>query len=372
MVGASWDGTARVWNATSPYRRWSSPPIADNCGIDTSAEPDHRFVAVGCRDHATRVWDTSRDLLLAELPNVSRVDGDFTSAFPAVSSAGDQAAIARGNTVEVYELPSGRLLRMIAHGAAVNAVAFATTRRDIVSGAVDGSLRVTRESGAQVILPTVPGGIDAVEFLPDGRVIAADAKRRLRVYDAGGSILADLELPGRVMSLRIEGTRLVTLPVAPPVTGNVGPPLLVDLERYRVIAQLEGHVGRVFSARWVPGNQILTAGDDRTVRLWDGSTGQLRQIYRGNASLISDATLTPDGLVVAGGADGLLRFWDKDSARQLWMLQTHTSLIVGVHVEDGSIVTRGFTGELAGWVLPNPRQVIKACADREHYAIVDK
>lgn len=33
VVGASKDGTARVWDASSPYRRWNSPPISDDCGF---------------------------------------------------------------------------------------------------------------------------------------------------------------------------------------------------------------------------------------------------------------------------------------------------------------------------------------------------
>lgn len=78
--------------------------------------PSRRPTAVGCRDRATRVWDTvrnqllaelpsvwdtARDQLLAELPSATPVAGDFTSASPAVSVAGDRAAIARGNAVEV-------------------------------------------------------------------------------------------------------------------------------------------------------------------------------------------------------------------------------------------------------------------------------
>lgn len=214
-----------------------------------------------------------------------------------MSRAGDRAAIAHGNTVEVYDLPGGRLLRTIAHGAPVNAVTFATTGRDLVSGAVDGSLLVTRDDGLRFAFPTSSSGIDAVEFLPDGRVVAADASPRLRVYATSGAVLADLEIPMRVMALRINGARLVTVPIAPPITANIAPPLLLDLERYRLIAQLEGHVGRVFSARWVVGSQILTAGADGTARLWDGSTGQLRQVYRGGTRFLADATLTPDDLV---------------------------------------------------------------------------
>jgi WD40 repeat protein len=232
IVGASLDGTARVWDATSPYHRWGAPPVSDDCGIVTTPEPDRRF------------------------------------------------AIARGNVVEVYELPGGRLLRTIAHDAAVNAVAFATTGRDIVSGAVDGSLLVTRDDGARLMLPASPGGIDAVELLPDGRLVSSDAQRRLRVYDPGGAVLRDLEIPARAMSLRVDGARLVTVPMH---SGAVAPPVLVDLERYRIIAQLEGHIGRVFSARWVagdPGSGLSRAHLGGGAELGEEGERQLERIQR--------------------------------------------------------------------------------------------
>ncbi|HEX8113025.1 MAG TPA: serine/threonine-protein kinase [Kofleriaceae bacterium] len=367
IVGASLEGTARVWDATPPYRRWSSPPITDDCNLSPSSTSDGRFVAVGCQDHATRVWDTVRDQLVAELPATTLVAGDSPSAYPAVSSGGDRTAIARGNTVEVYELPGGRLLRTVAHGAPVNAVAFAKTGRDLVSGATDGSVIVTRDGGTRIVPPAAPSGVDAVGFLPDGRVVVSDAQRRLRVYDPGGAVLAEIEIPTRVRSLRVGGNRIVGIPY----TSKAAPSLLVDLERYRVVAELKGYFGRLLSARWTADGQILTAGTDGTARLWDGTTGQLLQTYRGNSRFLADATLTTDGLVVAGGADGLLRFWDRDSGYLLWTLPAHKSEIYGVHVEGGDIVTRGITGELARWTLPNPEQVIRACGDQERCAIVE-
>jgi WD40 repeat protein len=100
VVSASWDGTARVWEATSPYRRWTSEPMADDCGVITRAEIAGRVVAISCRDHPTRVWDKVQGRQLAELPNASRIEGsDFTSAVPVVSSGGDRVAIARGSVV---------------------------------------------------------------------------------------------------------------------------------------------------------------------------------------------------------------------------------------------------------------------------------
>jgi WD40 repeat protein/serine/threonine protein kinase len=369
VIGASWDGTARIWDATAPYRRWSSPPISNDCGVVSSLEPDRRFIAVGCIDHPTRIWDTAHDQLLAELPSVTQVDGDFASAFPAVSAAGNRAAIARANTVEVYELPGGRLLHTIAHGAAVNAVAFASTGADLVSGAVDGSLLVTRENGAQLALPISAGGIDAAGFLPDGRVVAADAHRRLRVYDPGGAVLADLEISARVRTLRmsLDSRRLITVPSP---TGKVAPPELWDIEHYRPVAQLESE-GQAYSARFVVGGQIVTACRDGAARLWDGATGQLRQTYPGGPRFLVDVTLSPDGsMIVAGGGDGLVRFWDAASGRPLWTMPAHKSLLVGIRVEGDDIVTRGFSGDISRWTLPKSEQVIEACSDHERCAIV--
>src|SRR5678815_3738211 len=94
----------------------------------------------------------------------------------------------------LYALPGGQLLRRIEHAAPVSAVAFAPMGRDVVSGAVDGSILVTRDDGASRALQAA-AGIDVAELLPDGRVVVGDAERRLRVFGPSGAVLADLEMP---------------------------------------------------------------------------------------------------------------------------------------------------------------------------------
>jgi WD40 repeat protein/serine/threonine protein kinase len=371
VIGASWDGTARIWNASPPYRRWSSPPLSDDCRLATSLEPDRRFLAVRCNDQATRVWDTAHDQLVAELPSVTLVDGDFTSAYPAVSTAGDRAAIARGNTVEVYELPTARRLRTIDHSAPVNTVAFATTGRDIVSGAIDGSAIVTRDNGATTLLPMAEAGIDAAGFLPDGRIVVVDARRHLRVYDLGGATLAALETKARVATLRLssDGRRLVTVST---FTGTVAAPELWDVEHYRPIAELSAQgQGQVYSARFVTPDEVITGCGDGAIRLWATETGQLRRTYRGGARFLVDATLTADRtMLIGGGGDGQLRFWDVSTGRLLWALPAHRSHLIGIHVEGDDIVTRGFSGDIARWSLPKAEQVIEACDHDDRCAIV--
>jgi WD40 repeat protein/serine/threonine protein kinase len=366
VVGASWDGTARVWDAGSPYRRWGSSPISADCDTMESLVPDQRFVALSCRNQGTHVWDTARGELLAKLPSVSAVAGDYFSALPALTSTGDRAAIARGNAVELYALPSGQLFRTITHSAAVNAVAFAPEGHDLVSGAVDGSLLLTRDEGDPIALPTSPAGIDAAAILADSRVVAADASGRLRVIGPGNNaLLMDVASPSRVRLLRPspDGTRLVTISTR----NDQAPPLLWNLDQRSLVSRLDRHVGRVFAARFVSkgGHEILTAASDGTARLWDAATGSPRQIFRGDSHSLADAALAPDAsVIVAGGSDGVLRFWDTSNGRLLWTLQAHSSFVIGVRWEESELVTRSRAGEVARWALPSPKEVIEACHAR--------
>jgi WD40 repeat protein len=366
VVGAALDGSARVWDAGSPYRRWATTPSGDTCNIGMSVQADGRFIAVGCRNRPTRVWDTSRDQLLAELPSTTPVEAnDVVSAPPTVSAAGDRAAIARGTAVHVYELPGGSLLRTVEHGAAVSAIAFADSGRTMVSGAVNGSVRVVRDDDTELVLQAT-GGVGATVLLPDGRVVVADSERHLRVYATNGAVLADLQLPVRVLSLRRENAQLVGLPNC---SSSAAPPVLIDVERYRIAAQLVGHIGCVLSARWSARGRLLTAGVDGTARLWDGVTGRLLQTYRGSPRFLADAVFM-SGMVIAGDADGLLRFWHAETGARLWTLPAHKSAVLGVHIEGADLVTRGFTGEIARWRLPKPDETIATCGQHTPCAIV--
>jgi WD40 repeat protein len=371
VVGASWDGTARIWDATAPYRRWSSSSLVDSCGLVTSLEPDRRFLAVSCNHEPTRIWDTSHDLLVAELPSATAAGNAFAFAYPAVSAAGDRAAIARGDEVEIYELPTAQLLRKIKHAAPVAAVAFAASGRDLISGAIDGSVIVSRDNGALTALPVSSAAIDAVGFLPDGRVVVADDRRHLRLYDAGGAVVAEFETRGRVAMLRMspDSRRLVTVSS---FTGKVVAPELWDVERYRPVTPLNSTgQGQVYSARFVARDQVITGCGDGAFRFWDAGTGELRQTYRGGSRFVVDATLSADRtMLVGGGGDGQLRFWELSSGRLLWKMQAHRSHLVGIHVDGANIVTRGFSGEIARWSLPNPEQVIEACDHDARCAIV--
>jgi WD40 repeat protein/tRNA A-37 threonylcarbamoyl transferase component Bud32 len=343
VLAASWDGTARIWDARSPYRQWSAARQSSGFGLFGGVEPDGRYMAIACPGCATRVWDTARDELLAELPEVAGSGGDAPVPFPAVYAVGDRAAIARGAAAEIYALPGGRLLRTVTHAAPVTALAF-TLDGELVSGDAAGSVLVIHGKTDVVLVAPGGAGIAALAVLSDGRVATADTSGRVRVLDGAG---AQTTAGARVRMLRPspDGRRLLVVPFH---AGPPAPMVLLDVDR-GTVAMLDGPP--VYTARWVDGG-ILSAHADGAARLWSAD-GALRHTYTGGARFLADADLTPDGsMVVGGGGDGMLRFWDTATAKPLWVAAAHRPYIMGVHFAGGDIVTRGVGGEVARWHIP--------------------
>jgi WD40 repeat protein len=67
----------------------------------------------------------------------------------------------------------------------------------------------------------------------------------------------------------------------------------------------------VFSLAWSPdGGQIVTAGEDKTVRLWDVGKGELVKILRGHTGKVFSVAWSPDGHTIASASeDKTVRLW---------------------------------------------------------------
>ncbi|HET9621211.1 MAG TPA: WD40 repeat domain-containing protein, partial [Kofleriaceae bacterium] len=359
IAGVLQDGTVQVWDATAQYRRWVSPPVSVDCGTPISLQEDHRFLAIGCEKHGTHVWDTAKDLLLADLPAPTSSEPG-AGVYPAVSGGGDRAALANRNTVEIYPLsedPAPRNLkpvRVVRHQAVVNAMAYARSGHDLVSASRDGQLLVTRDDQEPVELPKFVGGVDTVGFVPDGRVIAAGTNGQLRMYDpisANQVLSVDIGFRARSFRLSSNGRRMLIIPSF--AKQSNAQPILWDLVNNRVVSRLDSHKNKIVAGRFTQGDrEVITTGGDGVARRWNAETGALLKAYSDSPGLQLDATMSPNGLlVITAGSDGLLRFFDVANGRLLWSLRAH-SRVNGLHFEGDQLVTRGFDGDLARWEIP--------------------
>lgn len=194
-------------------------------------------------------------------------------------------------------------------------------------------------STAQTQAAAAEERVDAAELTLVAVDQALDERQRLREsvrLAAAANNTDDLDLT------LLLGVRALETSYSPEADHAV----LQALQRYEVMRQennlpppiseipiriLHGHTDQIYTLQFSPdGTMLVSAGNDRIIRIWDLRTGQILRLLEGHTDSVTSVAFSPDGRTVLSSGDSTIRFWDVESGREIKRFEGHEGLVFGV------------------------------------------
>ena len=325
-----------------------------------------RTIAVGGEDSLIRLWSLDT---YQQLGNLAGHDDAVLSV--AFDETGHRLVSGgRDGTIRVWDLVTETPVRVYReHGPWVWSVSITADGRAVAGGFEDGAIKVWALSDTAAIEQHTLVGhtkrVWAVKFLPgDEQLASASAGQSLRVWDlhtgqcskAVSGSMAQLSALDAYMHEDEENIGLVVI--------MGGEDQLVrtwtwDGRQAVQQAVLAGHKGRVWSLRVLSPGELLSAGEDRTVRLWKqkGSAWSVhtlaempRQVWC--MELVDDRRIV--ALAVEGDSIYLL---DRQSGNLLGELSGHEAWVWSVASWKNSayLASASYDGTVGWWDVRKQR-----------------
>jgi WD40 repeat protein/serine/threonine protein kinase len=337
LASAGWDKAVRLWDASTGQVVRTLEGHTDYVS-SVVFSPDGRTLASGSDDQTVRLWDASTGQIVRTLEG-------HTGWVSSVAFSPNGRTLASGSDdhrVRLWDTSTGQVDRMlVGHILPVRSVAFSPDGRTLASGSDDQTVRLWDASTGQIVrtLEGHTGWVSGVAFSPDGRTLAsASEDKTVRLWDAStGQVIRTLQ--GHQSTVKSVAFSPVGLTLASGGSFPDNTVRLWDAATGQVVRTLEGHTDSVNSVAFSPDGKTLVSasGDfhgfgkerlDRTVRMWDVTTGQVVRTLEGHTSIVFSVAFSPDGRTLASASmDKTVRLWDASTGQVVRTLERHTDKV---------------------------------------------
>jgi WD40 repeat protein len=331
IVTASFDGTARVWDARTGIELRTLSGHSSGV-LSATYSPDGARIVTASWDRTARVWDARTGNQLLTLKDTD----DLTCAV--FSPDGSYIATVSEKRVRIWDAHTGVALRAFSlpgvsfgspHGGDgyYGSAAYSPDGTRIVTTMDDQTARIwdTHTGAVVAVLSGHTGSVASAVYSPDGKRILTGGDFTARVWDA---------------------------------------------ESGRQILVLSGHVGYVWFAVYSPdGKTIATASPDKTARIWDAVTGAQLKVLSGHTNILGGAAYSPDGsYLVTAGWDRTARTWDLRNGAQAALVLQHDDQVSAVAFSpDGSHVVTSTARTVRVWDTATHAQITVLHAEHDAF-----
>uniref|UniRef100_A0A7S0HDQ7 Ubiquitin-like domain-containing protein n=1 Tax=Hanusia phi TaxID=3032 RepID=A0A7S0HDQ7_9CRYP len=309
IVAASREGSIRLWDAKGGFQVGSVLSGHSGEVLGVAFNPKDPNVLVSCgKDMSVRIWDISRACCLGNLIN------RHTRKVNSVTFSVDGKVVATGSddyNVCLWSADTGLLMGepLKGHEEEVTSVAFHPSHYHVLaSGCAAGTIRFwdTRDSSligeplqAHEVkiagLAFWPGRPDLLASCSNDRTIRFwSMEKRSQVFPPVQAHVSWVNS----MFWTPNGDRLVS--------GSRDSTIKVWSMQMMSDAQMQGHKQGVNSVSFNPGtsNVVVTSSYDRTIQLWDASTGKKKgEPLRGQSGWPGSLVWSPSSSLLASGSD---------------------------------------------------------------------
>jgi eukaryotic-like serine/threonine-protein kinase len=317
LVTGGRGGRARVWKLISIPPGLRKFPSEEARWVEFDA-PARRFVVAGGGSTGNlRVYDAASGQLLSA---TSYSNAPITRAH--FSPDGTQLLFVAGQNVQVVDANTARAVGApLRHPGNVHTALWISGGTGIMTAAADGVRQWHPDGAAPATLLPQTADVRAIALSPDGNQLAtAQTDQTVRVWSPGlqQSVVTSWRAPAMIQKLAYapDGRRLAVSAYSPETESVVE---LRDTATGALIGRPMVHRNELMDFEYSrTGRYLVTAGKDRTARVWDAATGMPISPWIPHTYTIRQALFSPDGeQLVTLGSRGYLRLWQSRTGEPL-------------------------------------------------------
>ena len=217
------------------------------------------------------------------------------------------------HTARIWDSAEGRCLFILeGHQNRVKSATFDPEGKRILTASDDHTATIWDATNGKPVhvLRAHKAELTGANFSPNGRFVVTASADTARVWDAStGDLIAELkEHSDRVNTAAFSPDSKFVLTASNDTTARVWDP-----RTGKPIALLAGHTGSLTSASFSPdpdGKNVVTASEDGVARIWDATNWSVRAVLKGHEGWVIAAALDERGKVLTAGSDKSTRIWN--------------------------------------------------------------